>query len=264
MCTLIAFHRAWEDAPLVLAVNRDEAYGRPSRPPEWSEGSPRILAPRDERAGGTWMGANEKGLWVGVTNRHAGSVEEGRRSRGLLCLDLLAHADPGAVVERVGGLDEPYDPFHLVTGDGRSLWSVEYADGVADAREREPGCWVVTNRPSEEPGAEPKRGRVAALLERVGLPAPGPLVDGARGLAPPDLEARLGRILADHGREGPDALCLHGGRYGTRSAAVWRIGGSRVARGRGRPGGSGASIGPKIRLAFAAGPPCSAPLAEIG
>lgn len=251
MCTLIAFHRTWADAPLVLAVNRDEAYERPSSAPAWIEGTPRILAPRDERAGGTWMGANDRGLWVGLTNRHAGGVEEGRRSRGLLCLDLLGLADPAAVVERLGALEAAYDPFHLVTGDGRTLWSVEQADGTVEAREREPGCHVVTNRPSGEAADEPKVGRARALLERAGLPAPGARPDGKR-LAPPDLETRLAAILADHGRRGPDALCLHGGRYGTKSAAVWRI----------RPAGRDGR--PEIRLAFADGPPCGvAPRAVV-
>ena len=48
------------------------------------------------------------------------------------------------------------------------------------------------------------------------------------GLAPDGLEERLQAILGDHGVRGHDALCLHGGRYGTRSGAVWRIGEKKV------------------------------------
>ena len=62
MCTLIAFHRVWTDAPLVVATNRDEAYDRPSAPPRWLDGEPAVLAPLDERAGGTWMGASRGGV----------------------------------------------------------------------------------------------------------------------------------------------------------------------------------------------------------
>ncbi|MDX1661577.1 MAG: NRDE family protein, partial [Gemmatimonadota bacterium] len=147
MCTLIAFHRVWDDAPLVLAVNRDEAYDRPSRPPEWIEGEPPILAPRDEREGGTWMGATASGLWVGLTNRHEGNVDEERRSRGRLCMDLLASASPAEVMDRIAALQEPYNPFHLVTGDGWTLRRVAYDGGIVGARELEPGCHLVTNRP---------------------------------------------------------------------------------------------------------------------
>lgn len=245
MCTLIAFHRVWDDAPLVLAVNRDEAYDRPSTPPRWIEGEPPVLAPRDERAGGTWMGASAAGLWVGLTNRHEGDVEAGRRSRGLLCLDLLAETSPAAVVDRVESLEEPYDPFHLVTGDGRSLWRVEFDGGVVEARELPPGCHVVTNRPPESAEDEPKVERTWALLEVRGLwPA------HAGGESPHHLVDDLTAILADHGAEGADALCLHGGRYGTKSSAVWRV--------------LGEGAEPRVRLAFTDGPPCSAPMRAVG
>ena len=70
--------------------------------------------------------------------------------------------------------------------------------------------------------------------------------------APVDLEARLAVVLGDHGREGRDAICLHGGRYGTRSAAVWRIAPPESTTGRAR-----------IALAFADGPPCSTEFTAI-
>lgn len=251
MCTLIAFHHVWDDAPLVLAVNRDEAYERPSSPPEWIDGDPRALAPRDEREGGTWMGATEAGLWVGLTNRHEGDTDPGRRSRGLLCLDLLRATGPGDVVERIGSLEDPYDPFHLVTGDGRTLWRVEYDGGVVDASELPAGCHVVTNRPPDPAEREPKAVRARTLLGERGLWPASERSEAGERAAPPDLEARLAGILADHGREGPDALCLHGGVYGTKSAAVWRIG---------PPEGH---ADPEVRLAFADGPPCGTPMRSL-
>ncbi|MDX1623085.1 MAG: NRDE family protein [Gemmatimonadota bacterium] len=242
MCTLIVFHRVFDDAPLALAVNRDEEYARPSAPPGWwEERDPPLLAPRDERGGGTWMGANPHGVWVGVTNRHAGEVDPGRRSRGLLCLDLLEVASAERAVHRIASLERPYNPFHLVSGDGKEAWLVEYEGGEADARRLGEGVHVITNRPPKEAEEEPKAKRAWALLGEAGL---WPLPLG--GAAPPDLEERLGAILADHGREGADAICLHGGRYGTRSAAVWRI----------RPPEGDEEAG--IRLEFADGPPCTA------
>ncbi|MDX1662088.1 MAG: NRDE family protein, partial [Gemmatimonadota bacterium] len=243
----LAFPRVGEAAPLVRAVNRAEADARPASPPKWIAGDPRVLAPRDEREGGTWMGATEVGLWVGLTNRHEGDLDPERRSRGRLCLDLLRGGEsPHAVVDRIGALEEPYNPFHLVTGDGRSLWRVAYDGGVVEARELSAGCHLVTNRPTGEEDEEPKVARARALLEAAGL---WPIPPG--GGAPADLEDRLAAILADHGHRGPDAVCLHGGRYGTRSAAVWRI---RPHAPDGDPG---------IGLAFAAGPPCSAAFERI-
>lgn len=247
MCTLIAFHRVWPDAPLVVATNRDEAYGRPSAPPRWHGGEPAVLAPLDERAGGTWMGANRRGLWIGLTNRHAGRDAPGLRSRGLLCRDLLHAASADEAVARLEGLAERYNAFHVVVADAARIVLVEYESGRSDVRPLQPGCHVVTNRPSDEHAEEPKVRRVWRLLYDRGVwPA------DRGGPAPADLEARLAAILSDHGVEGNDALCLHGERYGTRSAAIWRIA---------WPAAPWAE--PGIRLAFADGPPCTTAFAAV-
>lgn len=224
----------WEDAPLVLAVNRDEAYDRPASPPAVVGSRPAVLMPRDERAGGTWMGANAGGLWVGLTNRDGEREDPARRSRGLLCVDLLGETGPDAVVARLRALDRPYNPFNLVAGDATSLWLVEQAGGRSIPSRLAPGVHLVTNRPFDDTPDESKATRARRRLEEEGLwpECPG-------GLAPDGLEERLQAILGDHGVRGHDALCLHGGRYGTRSGAVWRIGEE------------------KVELDYADGAPCS-------
>ena len=236
MCTLIAFHRVWEDTPLVIAVNRDEAYDRPASPPAQTGSDPAILMPRDERAGGTWMGATDRGLWVGLTNRRGEEEDPARRSRGLLCVDLLGAPDPEAVGAAVAALGQPYNPFNLVVGDRETLLLVEYVQGTARRRRLPPGSHVVTNRPFDEAAGEPKVRRAWTLLAAAGL-RPERLGDKT----PAGLEERLASILGDHGVAGADALCLHGGRYGTRSGAVWSMG---------REG---------VHLAYADGPPCCTP-----
>jgi hypothetical protein len=247
MCTLIAFHGVWTDAPLVIATNRDEAYDRPSAPPRWLDGEPPVLAPLDERAGGTWMGATLGGVWVGLTNRRAGVNDPGLRSRGLLCRDLLLAGSAADAAARLASLAEPYNPFHVVAADAGRIMLVEYESGRADVRPLGAGCHVVTNRPSDEHAAEPKARRAWRLLYDAGLwPA-------ERGRpAPEDLEARLAAVLGDHGVEGRDALCLHGERYGTLSAAIWRIAWP-----------VGPADAPDIRLAFADGPPCATSFAAV-
>lgn len=247
MCTLIVFHRVWRDAPLVVATNRDEAYGRPSAPPRWEGGAPAVLAPVDERAGGTWMGANERGLWVGLTNRRSGEDDPALRSRGLLCRELLDLPDADAAAAALESLAEPYNPFHVVVADAERMILVEFEGGRSAARRLAPGCHLVTNRPFDRTPDEPKARRVWRLLYRSGL---WPLERGAS--APADLEARLEAILADHGETGDDAICLHGGHGGTKSAAVWRLAPQETPD---QPA--------RIALAFADGPPCAAPFVPL-
>ena len=80
-------------SPLLIAANRDEQYDRPSAPPQLLGKEPKFIAGRDLRAGGTWLGANEHGVIAAMLNRRINSQNVAfadARSRGLLCIDLLA------------------------------------------------------------------------------------------------------------------------------------------------------------------------------
>src|SRR4026209_199037 len=101
MCTLIAFHQCFADAPLVVAAKRDEFHERPTEGPALREASTsssrrpgrsgragagvraaRVVAPRDLRAGGSWLWVSESGLFAAITNRPRGSPGPQPRSAG--------------------------------------------------------------------------------------------------------------------------------------------------------------------------------------
>ena len=86
MCTLAIYFRMLPDYPLVVAANRDEQYDRPSAPPQRLDTVPTIIAGRDLRAGGTWLGINRHGLLAAMLNRriNGGLPAPDARSRGLL------------------------------------------------------------------------------------------------------------------------------------------------------------------------------------
>ena len=89
MC-LIAFQFQPNHAhPLLLAANREEFFDRPALPPHKQAGSPAVMCGIDERAGGTWLGVNQFGVLVAVTDRRKKEVPLAPRSRGLLCRELL-------------------------------------------------------------------------------------------------------------------------------------------------------------------------------
>ena len=94
MCLLALQFRTFSEAPLLAAANREEFFDRPALSPRLIEpanrGDSRILCGVDVRAGGTWLGVNQWGMFVAVTNRHKTSLPTAPRSRGQLCLDLLA------------------------------------------------------------------------------------------------------------------------------------------------------------------------------
>ncbi len=233
MCTLIAIDRLIPGLPLVVASNRDEYLARPAAPPVRIEaavpGEPAFVAPQDLEAGGTWMGVNERGLFVGLTNRPTERKRRDRRSRGLLVLDALRRGDAASVAEGMRELRaDHYNPFNLFWADGRRSY-VTSDDGTrCSTRELDPGVHILCNRDVDDP-ASPK---IAKLRERLAAVALEPSVDA--------LFRALGEVLRSHGEpDRPlDHACVHLPEYGTRSSTLLAVGEGRW------------------RLSFADGRPC--------
>src|SRR5438132_10466688 len=100
MCLLALFYRAVDHAPIVLGANREEYYQRGGEVPRILEGSVKAAAGVDPVAGGTWLGVNQYGVVVAVTNRRVTHVPEKPRSRGLLARELLAQPNAAAAAQQ--------------------------------------------------------------------------------------------------------------------------------------------------------------------
>src|SRR5262245_38362910 len=114
MCTLIVLHRCHPGTPLLVAANRDEYVARPALGPRvhtWH--GRRVVAPIDERAGGSWLGLNDAGVFVGLTNRPTAKLDAARRSRGLVVADALGCASAARAAEAALQLPAgAYNPFN--------------------------------------------------------------------------------------------------------------------------------------------------------
>lgn len=167
MCLAIVSVRSVPGFPVFVANNRDEFYARQSSGPlaEKHKGV-QVLAPRDLRAGGTWIGVNEHAIFAMVTNRSdLETPTASPRSRGLLVHDVLATADLQSAMASLGPWEtEGLAPFNLVLGtpdetylisnDGKQEWSVQ---------EWEPGHHVVSDRGAADDDSVPV---VAEATER--------------------------------------------------------------------------------------------------
>jgi uncharacterized protein with NRDE domain len=89
MCLLAILYRVVDDAPLIVAANREEDYARGGTPPQLVANGVRFVAGLDPQAGGTWLGINHHGLLVALTNRPKSQVPLQPPSRGLLVRELL-------------------------------------------------------------------------------------------------------------------------------------------------------------------------------
>lgn len=257
MCTIVAIKGQRSDYPLVVGANRDEYYARAAGPPKVLEEDPRIVAGVDLAKGGTWMGANEHGLFVSITNQrthergHAGTF-----SRGLIVMAALARRDVGAIDDLLAKTSpSDYSAFNLMYGDAHAL-RVAYARPDVERIEiveLGDGVWALTNDRMGSPDF-PKADRALSLIA--------PSVQ-----APWDeLQAALARMLGDHEKPPIDriaepppgslfprellhelqTICIHTAVYGTRSATILALEPGRVAR-----------------YLFADGPPCNTSFTEV-
>ncbi len=231
MCTLIVLDRVVPRIPLVVASNRDEYLSRPAAPPARIQ--PRgdrnraFVAPQDLDAGGTWMGVNARGVFVGLTNRPTEARRDDCRSRGLLVMDALECGGVREVVAQMqDGLEGRYNPFNLLYSDGRGTFVTSLDERRAHTRALEPGVQILCNRDVNDL-ASPKTAKIRDRVAAIDLKRP--FEEIFRGLA---------EILACHDDpEGP-GVCVHSQDYGTRSSAIFALG------------------GPRQRLWYADGPPC--------
>lgn len=113
MCVAALAWHAHPDWRLVAIGNRDEFHDRPATPLARWEDAPNVIAGRDLRSGGTWLGISEEGRFVLVTNRRGfGDPDPALASRGELVTDVLRgsgkYSDPG-----IGQLHD-FNPFNLI------------------------------------------------------------------------------------------------------------------------------------------------------
>lgn len=145
MCVAALAWQAHPDWPLVAIGNRDEFHERPSAPlGEWENG---IIAGRDLRSGGTWLGISDAGQFVLVTNlRGHGQPDPSRASRGELVTRLLEGGDAPASL----GM---YNPFNLIHANqqGARFLTNRPSDTIAQLTH---GIYGLSNGTLDEPWAK--------------------------------------------------------------------------------------------------------------
>jgi uncharacterized protein with NRDE domain len=251
VCSILLVHRQLVGCPVLVAANRDERLDRPATPPRAWPSEP-FVAPRDEVAGGTWLGLTRSGMFVGVTNRFGVPKDEARASRGALVVEALRAPDAASLRASLEGLAATrFNAFHLLYADARDAF-VSWCDGERIAHARlSPGVHVVTERSFRDAASpRPKElfgvhfGDDGAREARLRA-AIAPLLVTA---TPPSAEA-MQALLRVHDDVDPlAATCIHvpGFGYGTRSSMVL-FGGDTLAA---------------SHLYWAEGAPCTAPFVE--
>ena len=140
--------------PLVIATNRDEFFERPAARLAWwrhDQGGPEILAGRDLRGGGTWLGLTAAGRLALVTNvRRVVATDPEAPTRGeivphWLCNEL--RPDQFWMQTSLSG----YAPFNLIAADFRNGDCFWASNDHALPRRIERGIFGLSNAALDTP-----------------------------------------------------------------------------------------------------------------
>jgi uncharacterized protein with NRDE domain len=208
MCLLAILWRVVEDAPIIVAANREEAYARPGTPPQLIAAGVPFVAGIDPQAGGTWLGVNAHGLLVAVTNGRKAHVPPQPRSRGLMVRDLLqcrtaAEASSQAIRELE---TNRYAGCNLVCADLNGVHVIHAGDWLR-VHPLPPGIHVMTNGNVNNTSDR----RLAYALGWLGAQ----VHPSSR-----DWLAALRELCAHRGTIDTPPICLHGDKGGTVSSSV--------------------------------------------
>jgi uncharacterized protein with NRDE domain len=119
MCLLLIAYNSHPIYKVIIAANRDEFYSRPTEPAKFWDEKTFLLAGKDLRAGGTWLGITKQGRFAAITNyRSAKDTIPNRPTRGKLVTDFLENdGTPLNFANRLIPNSEEYNGYNLIFMD---------------------------------------------------------------------------------------------------------------------------------------------------
>ncbi|WP_442683459.1 NRDE family protein [Stenotrophomonas sp. JC08] len=218
---------AWKCHPcwrLLMAGNRDEFHARPTAPLQrWPPPQETVIAGRDLRSGGSWMGVNNHGQAAVLTNVRDPTAAAGGPSRGELVAGYLAGSDNAdRYIDVLSSRAHRFAPFNLLVADAEHCCYL--GNHPALHQRLPPGIHGMSNGTLDAPW--PKTRRLMQALESWLQQPAGDFDD-------------LWPALADESRPADDDLphtgialelerrlsstFIRGGEYGTRASTLVAI-----------------------------------------
>lgn len=164
MCLILFSYKQIPGYRLVLAANRDEFVDRPTAPLGHHYDGENILAGRDLREGGTWLGLDAAGRLGAITNyRDPGRVLVSAPSRGEIILDYLrSHCTPSDFLNGLNRDSARFNGFNLLLSDMNGMFY--YSNIRSEIRKLDPGIYGLSNHLLNT--AWPKVERGKAMLQQ--------------------------------------------------------------------------------------------------
>lgn len=145
MCLIVFAYKMQPGVPLVFAGNRDEFYKRPTEKAHIWSTTPAVIAGKDIKAGGTWLGLSSDGRVAAITNyRDMNQIKPNAPSRGHIVKDALTSPhSTEQYLEQLKRVAEEYNGFNLITGNREKLFY--FNNQTMQVKELKPGIYSLSN-----------------------------------------------------------------------------------------------------------------------
>jgi len=156
MCIIFLAYQQHPDYRLILLSNRDEFYERPTKQAHFWENSPNLLAGRDLKGKGTWLGITKTGRIGAITNvRDPSRDKPVADSRGKIVTDFLCgEVSPKLFLDSLSG---EYNDFNLFVGDTKELY---YFNSIKkEPTPLSPGIYGLSNHQLDTPWPKVRKGK---------------------------------------------------------------------------------------------------------
>lgn len=159
MCLILFAYNIHPIYRLVLAANRDEFFSRPADPLSFWHDQPDILAGRDLKNMGTWLGITRAGRLAAITNFRAPcALKDMAPSRGLLASNFLKGSTPAPdYLERVRKTGQDYNGFNLIVSDRSGIY--HYSNRSDKIHTLSPGLYGLSNHLLDTPWPKVETGK---------------------------------------------------------------------------------------------------------
>lgn len=166
MCLILFAYDCHPRYQLVVAANRDEFYRRPALPAGFWADKPHILAGKDLREGGTWMGITTSGRFAALTNyRDPSCYNQQAPSRGHLVHNYLNSSySPEEYLHKLNDEGTAYNGYNLLLGTYDSMYYYSNREGVI--RKLKKGVYGLSNSLLNVPWPKVRQG-ISRLTEVV-------------------------------------------------------------------------------------------------
>ncbi len=235
MCIAVFQWNPYTETPLLLAANRDERFDRPTDAMHWWPQQD-VLAGRDLKANGAWLGVTRHGGFALITNiRNQALRRTESPSRGDIVRRYLEEApSAGEFVAALATKADQYEGFNLLCGSINKskceLWFLNSSE--CTPRLLDSGLYALSNASLDTPW--PKITRIKAGLRHA-------LAEHDRNAQNERLFRLLGNttLVADHDlpqtgvpldwERNLSSISVRREGYGTRALTVLRIGYGRAS-----------------------------------